>query len=141
MLKSVAVSLALVVAVGCASTPLSSSSQNGGTSAQAPVTTSLKNAPDYILLSAPSQIREWDFSNAVGVRGFHLRGTMTNRGFMPAGEVQGNGKFCADRKDWFSLADLSVHKASDGKTPTAPYLLGCATSNGFVPASRAIVTQ
>lgn len=140
MLKSLAVSLALVVVAGCASTPLSSSNQNAGSSSPAPVTKSLRNSPDYVLLSAPNQIREWDFSNAIGVRAFHLRGTMTNHGFIPAGEVQGNGKFCTDGKDWLSLTDLTIHKSSD-QAPVAPYLLGCATSNGFVPASRQIVTQ
>ena len=128
----------LVLSVACASSPLTSSNESAGGAVAA---TSLKNAPDYVLLSAPTQIRTYDFANAIGVRGFHVRGTMTNVGFVPVGDVQGNGKLCADGRDWLSLRDLTVNTASNGKTPTAPYVLGCATSSGFQPASRTIVTQ
>ena len=75
------------------------------------------------------------------MRGLHVRGTMTNRGFYPAGEIQGSGKFCADGKDWLSLSDLKVHSAAEAKSPIAPYILGCSTSAGFQPASRAVVAQ
>src|SRR6476659_1845421 len=133
-MKTLAASLVLLLAVGCASTATTSGETGGGKSI-AGVTNNPKNAPDFILLSAPNQVRTYDFSNAVGVRGLHVRGTMTNRGFWPAGEIQGNGKFCADGKDWLSLSDLKVHTASEGKTPTAPYITGCSTSSGFQPAS------
>lgn len=127
-MKTIAASLLLLLAVGCASAP-------------AGITTNVKNAPDYVLLSAPNQIRTYDFGNAVGVRGLHVRGTMTNRGFYPAGEIQGSGKFCADGKAWLSLSDLKVHTAAEGKAPVAPYIIGCSTSAGFQPASRAVVAQ
>jgi hypothetical protein len=139
-MKTITASLVLLLAVGCASAPMNSSTENGGSSAPA-LSTNVKNAPDYILLSSPNQIRSYDFSNAIGVRGLHVRGTLTNRGFYPAGEIQGSGKFCADGKDWLSLSDLRVHTAAEGKTPTAPYIVGCASSSGFQPASRAIVAQ
>jgi hypothetical protein len=140
-MKTLATSLVLLLALGCASAPMTSSNESGGNAAVAAITTNPKNAPDYILLSSPNQIRNYDFGNAIGVRGLHVRGTLTNRGFLPAGEIQGNGKFCAEGKDWLSLSDLTVHSASEGKTPAAPYIVGCATSSGFQPASRAVVAQ
>ena len=133
--------LALVLAVGCASTATNSTTEAGGTPTIAGLTTNPKNAPEYVLLSAPNQVRSYDFSNSIGVRGLHVRGTMTNKGFYPAGEVQGSGKFCADGKDWLSLSELKVHTAAEGKAPAAPYILGCASSSGFQPASRTVVAQ
>jgi len=135
-MKRTIATLALVLTAACASTPMTSNESAGG----ALRAVSAKDAPDYILLSEPNQIRSYDFSNAVGVKGFHVRGTMTNVGFMPAGDIQGNGKTC-EGQDWLSLKDLRVYKAADGKTPVAPYVLGCATASGFQPASRAIVAQ
>jgi hypothetical protein len=139
MIKRTVTALALVLTVACASSPLTSSSNESAGGGVA--STSLKNAPDYILLSAPTQVRTYDFANAIGVRGLHVRGTMTNVGFIPVGDIQGGGKMCADGRDWLSLRDLTVNTASSGKTPTAPYVLGCATASGFQPASRTIVAQ
>ena len=139
-MKRIAASLALVLTAACASTPMTSS-ETGGGSSQGFSVVKLSNAPHVITLNAPSQVGDYDFSNSVSIRGFHIRGTMTNRGFIAAGPVQGNGKFCADGKDWYSLSELKVYRASDNKTPVAPYLLGCATDKGFQPASREIVTQ
>ncbi|HEX9984372.1 MAG TPA: hypothetical protein VGF69_13980 [Thermoanaerobaculia bacterium] len=139
MLKSTAVSLALLLSVACASTPSQSAGTSSGTAATtAAALPNASNATEFVLLSSPNQVRSWDFSQSVYA--FHVRGTMTNRGFWPAGEVQGRGKFCADGKDWLSFSDLKVHKAGEG-TPQAPYVLGCATNSGFQPASRTIVTQ
>ncbi|HEV8659770.1 MAG TPA: hypothetical protein VGS96_14255 [Thermoanaerobaculia bacterium] len=140
-MKTIASPLVLLLALGCASSPLTSSHETGGNASVASVTNNPKNAPDYILLSSPDQIRTVDFSSAVSIRGLHVRGTLTNRGFIPAGEIQGNGKFCTDGKDWLSLSDLKVYTAFAGKTPTAPYIVGCAINSGFQPASRAIVAQ
>lgn len=137
-MKRTATALALLLTVACASTPMTSGS-NGTGETRAVVTADIRNAPDYVLLSAPSQIRTWDFGNAVGVRGLHLRGTMTNRGFQAAGEIQGNGKFCTDGQDWLSLNDLKIYTASSGKTKVAPYVAGCANGNSFQPSSREIV--
>lgn len=137
MIKKTAVALALVLAVGCASSPMTSSS-NDSSAALAGVATRAADAPEYILLSAPSQVRNVDYSKSI--YGFHIKGTMTNRGFLPAGTVQGKGTFCAEGKDVLSLIDLKVYKAG-AATPAAPYLLGCATDNGFQPASRDIVVQ
>ena len=137
-MKAIAVSLSLaaLLNIGCASTPMTSN-DTAASGVSPVVTTSLRDAPDYILLSAPSQVRTWDFSSTV--RGLHVRGTMTNRGMIPAGEIQGSGKFCSEGRDWFSLSDLRVHKSDE--TPVAPYILGCASGTAFQPASRAIVTQ
>ncbi|HEU4522179.1 MAG TPA: hypothetical protein VFT12_09265 [Thermoanaerobaculia bacterium] len=140
MFKKSSAVLVLLLAAACASNPLGSSGGNGG-STSSPALPSLRNAPDYVLLSAPTQVRTYDFGNAIGVKGFHVRGVMTNRGFQPIGEVQGNGKFCEGGQDWLSLADMAVYKAGDTREKRAPYLLGCANGNTFQPASRAIVAQ
>lgn len=145
MYKGIVPSIVLVVAAACASAPMTSSKteigRTSGTSGFAQMV-KLSNAPHVIALSAPNQVGDWDFSSTSGgVRGFHLRGTMTNHGFVAAGPVQGKGKLCTDGQDWYSLTDLSVHKANEGRAPAAPYLLGCATSSGFQPASREIVAQ
>ena len=137
-MKRIAATLALLLTTACASTSMTSNDTSSG-SVPAGLTANVRNAPDYIALSAPDQVRSWDFGNAIGVRAFHVRGTMTTRGFVPAGELQGNGKFCAEGRDWLSLSDLRVY--SSEKTPVAPYILGCASASGFQPASRAIVTQ
>ena len=140
-MKTFIPALALLLAFGCSSTATNSSSETGGAPAVAGLTFNPKNAPEYILLSSPNQVREYDFSNSIGVRGLHVRGTMTNKGFYPAGEIQGNGKFCTDGKDWLSLSELKVYRADVGKAPTAPYILGCASTSGFQPASRMVVAQ
>ena len=140
MIKRTAAAVSLLIlTVACASSPIGSSNESSGGAAS--VTMNVRNAPDYILLSAPNQIRTWDFGTAITPRGLHVRGTMTNLGFQAAGEIQGNGKFCADGRDWLSLRDLSVNTASSGKTPTAPYILGCVSGSSFQPASRDIVAQ
>src|SRR4051812_18030352 len=90
-MKTLVPALALLLAFGCASPPTNNSETGGSSSTVAGLTTNPKNAPEYVLLSAPNQIREYDFGNSLGVRGFHVRGTMTNRGFYPAGEIQGAG--------------------------------------------------
>ncbi|MBV9494167.1 MAG: hypothetical protein JOZ54_07970 [Acidobacteria bacterium] len=136
-MKRAAAILALgLFAASCASTSMSSSTTD---SAGNPVTSKSVDAPEYILLSSPGQIRDVDHSQRIGA--FHIKGTLTNRGFYPAGQVEGNGDFCADGKDFLSLSDLSVHASTEGKSPKAPYLLGCATKSGFKPASRDIVMQ
>ena len=137
-MKRTAVVLALLMTTACASNSMTSNEASAG-EASTRVTASIRNAPDYIALSAPNQVRAWDFGDALGVRGFHVRGTMTTRGFAPVGNIQGNGRFCSDGREWLSLADLRVYGAD--KTPVAPYILGCASGSSFQPASREIVTQ
>jgi len=140
-MKTILPALVLLLTAGCASTATNSNRDTGGGPSVAGLTKNPKNAPEYVLLSAPNQVREYDFNNAVGVRGLHVRGTMTNQGFYPAGEIQGAGKFCTEGKDWFSLSELKVHVASEGKVPAVPYIVGCASSSGFQPASRSVVAQ
>jgi len=135
MVKNAAACLALLLTVACATTPMTSSN-----AIPAPgVAASYNDAPLYILLSSPNQVREVDYSQQV--YGLHLRGTLTNKGFYPAGKIEGRGSFCADGKDWLSLTDLRVYKAADARTPDGAYILGCATNAGFQPASRDIVLQ
>ena len=140
MIKKSSVALALLLTLACASNPLGSSGGDAGATA-ASTLPSVRNAPEYVLLSSPNQVRTYDFGNSLGVRGLHVRGVMTNRGFIPVGEIQGNGKFCSGGTDWLSLSNLTVYKAGENKTPSAPYILGCAAGSGFQPASRAIVAQ
>ena len=135
-MKRTSVALALLLTVACASTPLTSSSNENGGAAVAGLPT-LKNAPDYILLSSPNQIRSWDFGNPVGVKGLHVRGVATNVGFRAIGEIQGNGKFCSDSTHWLSLNDLTVYETAS-KAPQGAYIAGCAAGNSFQPSSRAI---
>jgi hypothetical protein len=138
LMKRIAAVMTLILTTACASSPMTSNDADAA-GVSAGVTANIRNAPDYIALSAPNQVRAWDFGDALGVRGFHVRGTMTTRGFAPIGNIQGNGKFCSDGQDWLSLSDLRVYSAD--KTPVAPYIRGCASGSGFQPASREIVTQ
>ena len=137
MIKNAAACLILLLTVACATSPMTSSND---VSSPAPgVATKYNDAPLYILLSSPNQVRTVDFSSKV--YGLHLRGTMTNKGFYPAGQIEGKGKFCADGKDWLSLSEMKVYSAADNKTPNGPYILGCSTNSGFQPASREVVLQ
>ena len=134
MIKNAAACLALLLTVACATTPMTSSNP-----APAPgITANYNDAPLYILLSSPNQVRTVDYSQKV--YGLHLRGTMTNKGFYPAGKIEGKGTFCSDSKDWLSLSELKVYSA-DAKTPSGAHVLGCSTASGFQPASRDIVLQ
>jgi len=134
-MKRVVLPLALLLSVACATSPMSSSSLATGGGAS----TSKLAATDYVLLSSPTALQPYDASTSTGIWSLHVKGTMTNRGFYPSGKVEGHGDLCADGKDWLSLSDLKVHKASEGGSPAAPYLLGCATNSGFKPASRDVV--
>ena len=134
--NAAAASLILLLTVACATTPMTSS--NDVASPAPGVATKYNDAPLYILLSSPNQVRTVDYSSKV--YGLHLRGTMTNKGFYPAGQIEGKGKFCAEGKDWLSLSEMKVYSA-DSKAPTAPYILGCSTNGGFQPASREVVLQ
>ena len=118
----------LVFSAACATAPMNSSSSGPKL-----------DATNYVLLSSPTTLQTIDPSTSTGVWGLHVEGTMTNRGFYPTSKVEGHGDLCADGKDWLSLSDLRVHKASEGGSPAAPYLLGCVSGNGFKPASRDIV--
>jgi len=143
-MKKLAAALALVLTAACASTPMNSSSKdaNAGSTmfGASSIAAKSTDAPNYILFSSPNAVRNVDFST--NVYGLNLKGTMTNRGFYPAGKIEGRGNFCADGKDWLSLSDLSIHKSADGKTPEGSYVLGCASTSGFTPASRdAVVVQ
>ena len=141
-MKKLAIALALCLTAACSSTPMNSSSKDSGATlfGTSGVATRSTDAPNYILFSSPNAVRNVDFSTSV--YGLNLKGTMTNRGFYPAGKIEGHGNFCADGKDWLSLSDLSIHKASDGKSPEGSYVLGCVSASGFNPASRdAVVGQ
>jgi len=140
-MKKLATALALVLTAACASTPMNSSSSTDATAFGARgIAARSTDAPNYILFSSPNAVRNVDFST--NVYGLNLKGTITNKGFYPAGKIEGRGSFCAEGKDWLSLADLSIHKASDGKSPEGSYVLGCVSASGFQPASRdAVVVQ
>jgi hypothetical protein len=140
-MKNLTAALALLLTAACASTPMNSSSTTPGAAPTAGLASRSVDAPNYILFSSPNAVRNVDWSSS-GVYGLNLKGTMTNKGFYPAGKIEGRGTFCAEGKDWLSLNDLSVHKAADGKSPEGSYVLGCASASGFQPASRdAVVVQ
>ncbi len=135
MIKRLAPIALLALSVACSSiAPMHSSSTDASGK-----TVSTLDASSYILLDAPNQVRNVDWSTQIYP--MHVYGTMTSKGFSPIGKVEGHGKLCSDGKDFLSLSDLTVHKASDGKTPQAPYLLGCATASGFQPSTLDIVAQ
>ena len=136
-MKKVLAPILVLLAVGCASTSMRPGSSSAGSASLASRPAGGR-ADAYVLLSAPNQIRELALSN---VRDFHINGTMTSRGFLPLSQVEGNGRFCSEGKDWLDLSNLTVHRAGESKTLSAPYVLGCATSAGFQPASRDIVLQ
>ena len=141
-MKKTAIALALLLTAACSSMPMNSSSKDStsgaASSAPAGITTKAAYAPNYILFSSPNAVRTVDYSTSV--YGLNLKGTWTNKGFYPAGKIEGRGNFCAEGKDWLSLTDLTVHKAD--KTPEGSYVLGCASASGFTPASRdAVVVQ
>lgn len=138
MIKRLAPLALLLASVACSSAPMNSSST---APAAAPMTSSANkyDATSYIVLDSPNQVRSVDWSSTIYP--LHIYGTMTNKGFYPIGKIEGKGKLCSTGQDWLSLTDLRVYKAADGKTPTAPYVLGCATGSGFQPSSRDIVVQ
>jgi hypothetical protein len=137
MIKRLAPIALLVLSVACSSIPMHSSSTD---SSGKPAGPSTLDASSYILLDAPNQVRSVDWSTQIYP--LHIYGAMTNKGFTPIGnKIEGHGKLCSDGKDFLSLTDLKVYKASDGKTPQAPYVVGCATASGFQPASLDIVAQ
>ncbi|HXI11373.1 MAG TPA: hypothetical protein VNM92_01840 [Thermoanaerobaculia bacterium] len=136
-MKRVLLVALLPLAVACASNP--SSSMNMSTSRavdSSSASLSRSRASHYILLSQPTAIREIDWSRRV--YDLHVKGHVTNRGFMPSGTVEGKGRLCPEGTDWLRLSDMKIHSAQDG-TPQAPYILGCRTASGFVPASRDVV--
>jgi hypothetical protein len=138
-MKTLASAFALLLAVACSSMPSAPGNEYGG-SGSAGISVNPKTAPDFILLSSPGTVQTWDYT-ALKPREFYVRGMLTTHGFRAAGEIEGNGKLCEGGSDWFSLAELKVHTAAEGKSPVAPYILGCANGRGFQPASRAIVMQ
>ncbi|SRR5581483_180744 len=141
-MKKLTIALSLLLTAACATMPMNSSSKDsaGASLAPAGIATKSTDASSYILFSDPKAVRTIDWSSSI--YGLNIKGTMTSKGFYPAGKIEGHGSFCADGKDWFSLNDLTVHKASDGKTPAGSYVLGCAVASGFQPASRdAVVVQ
>ena len=139
-MKKTAPALAvLLLSAACASMPMTSNNNGGSAGSSSPVAKTGLQAQNYILFSSPGQIRSVDDDTIV--TGFSLKGTLTNKGFIPAGKIVGRGSFCAEGKDWLSLSDLQVHKASEG-TPSGSYIVGCANPNGsFSPASREVVSQ
>jgi hypothetical protein len=134
-MKKFAASIALLMSVACASAPMNTNASGSASTAASGLTRS--QATSYVALAQPNQVRDLNWDD--NLRALHVRGIMTSNGFMPLGNVEGNGATCADGKDWLSFSELTVHKASEGKTPVAPYVYGCATATGFQPASRDIV--
>jgi hypothetical protein len=137
-MKKTAPALAiLLLSAACASMPMKSADNGGTAGSSSMIAKSSLQAQNYILFSSPEKIRSVD-DDAI-VTGLSLKGTLTNHGFIPAGKIEGRGSLCAEGKDWLSLSDLKVHKASEG-SPAGSYVLGCANANGtFSPASREVV--
>ena len=135
-MKRTAAALALMFTVACSSTSMTSNeSTNSGGATTKQVQS--RYAKDFIALSTPGYVQEWNFGAGSAAGGFYVKGNMTKSGFVPEGEVLGKGTFCENGQDWLSLSELRVYSAD--KTPVAPYIRGCKSGNGFRPSSREIV--
>jgi hypothetical protein len=133
--------LAVVLVVSLFAVACSSTMTTGTGSTGVPGAPAVKfEATHFRLLNEPNAVREFDVLKPP--RGLHVKGQMTRDAFYWANQVDGNGQFCPEGKDWVTLGDGLFHSASSGETPKAPYVLGCKAKNGlFIPASRDVVMQ
>lgn len=97
----------------------------------------VSSSTNYRLMSDPPAIRTLSWSNVPST--MHIKGVVTNKGFLPLGKIEGSGKLCADGKDWLDLTTGTIHVASENATPASPYVMGCKSKlGGFSPATREI---
>lgn len=135
MKKMTGILFATLLAVGCSSTSMSTTETAAGVSELKGKTPSY-----YRLVSDPLPIREIDWGRPL--TSLHVKGYLTNQGFVPVSKVEGSGRLCEGGTDWVDLADGSFHKGDSGETPKGPHLMGCKSrSGGFMPASKDVVVN
>ena len=123
---------AALLTVGCTSTSMTSLENTAGSAEL-----SKREPTVYRLLSDPRSIREIDWGRPLTA--LHVKGYLTNQGFVPVAKIEGSGGLCKDGNDWVSLSDGEFHSASSGETPKAPYVKGCkGRTGGFMPAGKEI---
>ncbi len=126
---------ATLLAVGCSSTSMTSLENTAGSPEL-----SKKEPTHYRLLSDPRSIREIDWGRPL--TSLHVKGYLTNQGFVPLSKVEGSGGLCKDGNDFVTLADGEFHSAGSGDTPKGPYVKGCKSrTGGFMPSSKEIVVN
>src|SRR5688500_3094168 len=107
-MKRTAAALALLLTVGCTSTAMTSNESTNSTGSTVKQTES-RYAKDFIALSTPGYVQEWNFGAGSAAGGFYVKGNMTKNGFVPEGEVLGKGTFCENGQDWLNLTELRVY--------------------------------
>ena len=134
MRKLTAALLFSVLAIGCTSTSMTSSPvATPGASAEL----AKKTPTHYRLLSDPGTIRQIDWGRPLTA--YHVKGFLTNAGFVPVAKVEGRGSMCEGGQDWVSLSDGEFHAASGGATPQGAYVTGCKNRFGtFQPSGREV---
>ncbi|MCM2317614.1 MAG: hypothetical protein NDJ92_20880 [Thermoanaerobaculia bacterium] len=132
MKKMTGILFLALLAAGCSST-----SMVPNESATGAAELSGKRPSYYRLVSDPLPIREIDWGRPL--TDLHVKGHLTNKGFVPLTKVEGSGRLCESGNDWVSLADGAFHKGDSGEAPTGPYIKGCkGRSGGFMPASKEV---
>lgn len=135
MKRMTGILFAALFAVGCSSTSMVPNETATGAAEL-----SGKTPTYYRLVSDPRTIREIDWGRPL--TSLHVKGHLTNQGFMPLAKIEGSGRLCENGNDWVSLADGEFHSADSGETPKGPYIKGCKGRTGaFLPASKDVLVN
>jgi len=130
MKRATTILLAALMTIGCASTSMTSYENAAGSDelkAQSP--------SHYRLLSDPDTIRQIDWGRPMTA--LHVKGYLTDQGFVPVSKVEGRGGLCSSSDAWVNLKDGSIH--SSNESPTGPYVSGCMSSqSGFKPSTKEV---
>jgi len=130
MKRAIVLSVALLLAVGCGSTSMTSYQNAAGSDDLA-----ARSPTHYRLLSDPDTLREIDWGRPL--TSLHVKGYFTGQGFVPVSKVEGTGGLCQGTDYWVNLADGTIHPSSE--SPEGPYVKGCYSSQkGFKPATREV---
>ena len=130
MKRATVLAIAALFAIGCASTSMTSYDNAAGSDelrAQTPT--------HYRLLSDPDSLREINWGRPLTA--LHVKGYVTNQGFVPVSKVEGRGGLCESADSWVNLKDGSIHSSSE--SPSGAHVTGCLSSQGgFKPATKEV---
>ncbi len=127
---------ATLLTVGCGSMSMTTPAASATGAAEL----SGKRPSYYRLVSDPLTIREIDWGRPM--TSLHVKGFLTNQGFVPVSKLEGSGRICEGGTDWVSLSDGEFHKGDSGEAPKGPHIMGCkGRSGGFMPASKDVVVN